>query len=152
MHKIVSNILSRPAQQYVSGRDYLVICLVEQNGETSAFDVSQRTRCSAYACVCRDAARASEEGASTTGGSLLRPQHHGGGQTTPNQGRKHGTRAHMRCFSLRLDMFAAVRISDTHTEKKISRVPFSIPGDTHFTVTHQHCKKKKLICCPGILY
>lgn len=39
--------------------------------------------------VCRDAERASEERAPTTGGSLLRPQHHGGGQAAPNKGKTH---------------------------------------------------------------
>lgn len=45
------DILSRPAQQYVSRTDYLVICLVKQNGKTSAFDVSQCTQCSVYVRV-----------------------------------------------------------------------------------------------------
>lgn len=39
-------------------------------------------------CVCRDAEGTSEERTSPAGGSLLCPEHHGGGQTAPDEGRK----------------------------------------------------------------
>lgn len=38
--------------------------------------------------VCRDAEGASAEGAPLAGGSLLCPEHHGGGQAAPDKGKK----------------------------------------------------------------
>lgn len=38
--------------------------------------------------VCRDAEGTSEERTSSAGGSLLCPEHHGGGQATPDKGKK----------------------------------------------------------------
>lgn len=40
-------------------------------------------------CVYRAAERTSEKRTSPAGGSLLCPQHHGGGQTAPDEGRNH---------------------------------------------------------------
>lgn len=122
----VHDVLSRSVQQCVpwlcdcaSGTDCHIICPVSPNGNTFAFEETVKVsecRCLCLrVCVCRDAERTSEERTSITGGSLLRPEHHGGGQATPDKGRIHTHTSNTwacrcACFGLGFVMFTAVLV------------------------------------------
>lgn len=55
-----------------------------------------RARAHVSVRACRAAERTSEARASATGGSLLRPEHHGGGQAAPDKGTNPHTHTHNR--------------------------------------------------------